>query len=117
MNVLDRTSTGAREISWFHQLLDGKRARPPKSSDSLTVLREGGAGGWGSGVGAGVGDGVDSVGGVGVDASLVVLGMDDGAIDVTVGSLPQPEIRAQTTTDRAAAARIRPILDRDNLAN
>jgi hypothetical protein len=47
-------------MSWFHQLLDGKSALPPKSSDSFTVLRAGGGGGGGFGSG-----GFGEVGGAG----------------------------------------------------
>jgi hypothetical protein len=121
MYAPDCGSTGAPEMSWFHQLLDGKSARPPKSSKSLTVLR---AGGCGAGAGAGAGDGAgvvvvvggsDSVGGVGV--SLGVLAVDDGARGVKPGSLPQPEISAQTTRDSAAAERMRPLPGRDNRTN
>ncbi|RPI49465.1 MAG: hypothetical protein EHM55_23680 [Acidobacteria bacterium] len=56
MYALDCGSIGALEMSWFHQLLDGKRARPPKSSDSLTVLF-GGAGDGGEGFGGAGGEG------------------------------------------------------------
>ncbi len=74
MNAVDRGSTGARETSWFHQLLEGKSARPSKSSDSFTVLLVGGAGG---ADGSGASD-------------------DAGAIGVFGGSLPQPEASAHT---------------------
>ena len=119
MYALDRASTGAREISWFHQLLDGKSARPPKSSDNLTVLRAGGAGGSGGdgagccgagegvgeGEGDGAGDGDDGVGDDSVDSvvvSLVALGKDEGAAGVSAGPPPQLDISPPTTIERAA---------------
>jgi len=73
------------------------------------VLCAGGAGvGGGCGAGDGDGDGVvtgvDSV--LSVDAPPVVLAVEDGAIGVTGGSSPQPEMAAQTNA-RAAAERIR----------
>ena len=81
------------------------------------------AGGCGAGAGAGAGDGAgvvvvggsDSVGGVGV--SLGVLAVDDGARGVKRGSLPHPEISAQTTRDSAAAERMRPLPSRDKQTN
>src|SRR5688572_32389152 len=36
MNASDCGSTGAFEMSWFHQLSDGNSGRPPKSSVSCT---------------------------------------------------------------------------------
>jgi hypothetical protein len=96
--------------------LDGKSARPPKSSDSLTVLLAGGAGcGAGVGAGDGVGVAVDAVCDVG--ASLVVLERDEGPMGAAAGSLPQPEIRPQTTTDNAAAEQIHPLDLWDNPVN
>lgn len=74
MYMLDCASTGAVEISWFHQLFDGNSARV-KSSVSLTVLRAGGGDeGGGSGSGAGAGDGAGDGDGAGEGA-----GDGDGA--------------------------------------
>ena len=58
-------------MSWFHQLLDGKSARPPKSSDSLTVLCAGGGSGGGGVVAV-------SARGSGVVGGEAVPGLPDG---------------------------------------
>jgi hypothetical protein len=129
MNALDCGSTGACEISWFHQWLDGNSARPPKSSVSLTVLRPGtvGAGlgsGFGAGTGAGIGagagagvgvgegdgDGVGSEGAgsgsaAGVAGSLGAAGVAEGATGISGCSLPQPEIRPITSESAVAGRR------------
>ena len=76
MKAADCASTGACEMSWFHQLLDGKSARPPKSSVSFTVLRAGAGGGAGCGAGVGEGAGVGDGAGDGA-------GEGDGAGDGT----------------------------------
>jgi hypothetical protein len=129
MYAPDCGSTGACEISWFHQWLDGNSARPPKSSLSLTVLRPGtvGAGlGSGSGVGAGVGvgagagagdgdgdgDGAGAEGGgsgsaAGVADSLGAAGVGDGARGINGCSLPHPDIRATVTESAAAKIKLR----------
>lgn len=121
MKAFDCGSTGACEISWFHQWLDGNNARPPKSSVSLTVLRPGtvgvgagsgsgaGAGvgaGAGAGVGAGAGDGfgVDGAGdgsAGGAAGSLDGDGVADGATGISGCSLPQPDIKPQTSENAA----------------
>jgi len=98
MYEFDCGSTGAPEISWFHQLLEGKRARPPKSSDSRTVLLGGvevggGAGAFGEGA---AGD----CGGCASDAGVE----SEGAIGVA-GSLPQADVTRHKTTIKHTAAR------------
>ena len=100
MYALDCASTGAEEISWFHQLFEGYMARV-KSSVSLTVLRAGegddgggsgsGAGGDGAGdgdgAGAGAGDGAGAgaCAGVDVGGSLCAAGGSFAALDTGDG--------------------------------
>jgi len=63
MNAFDCGSTGALEISWFHQLSDGKSARPARLSLSWTSVDVGAVG---AGAGAATCGGADVVGVVGV---------------------------------------------------
>jgi hypothetical protein len=65
MNAFDCGSTGARLMSWFHQLSAGSICRPPKSSFRSTDPVDGPGAGDGDGTGDGEGDG-DSDGAVGL---------------------------------------------------
>ena len=62
MNVADARSTGAPEMSWFHQLSDGNNCRPWRSPSNCAV------------------DGADAVGAGAVDA---VGEVGEAALDVS----------------------------------
>src|SRR5688572_3187673 len=53
MYALDRGSTGALLMFWFHQLSDGNSRRLPKSSFSWTTVEDSPGGGVGDGTGDG----------------------------------------------------------------